>query len=141
MRVKRYITVVVLGLVVFAAGWKSNDVAAAKSPRLSAKMLWKQDLSDIEGKELMVIELNVDPGAGSPAHKHPGHTVGYVIEGEFEMQIDDDPIKIFKAGEVFYEPNGVVHTLGRNPSETETAKVIVFMLKDADKPATALHRH
>lgn len=127
-------TAIVTGLI-------TSHVTAASKPRLSAKALWKQELSDIKGKELMVIELNVDPGAGSPAHKHPGHTVGYVIEGEFEMQIDDDPKRIFKAGEVFYEPDGVVHTLGRNPSETETAKVIVFMLKDADKPATALHGH
>ncbi|MFP6582877.1 MAG: cupin domain-containing protein [Candidatus Hydrogenedentota bacterium] len=141
MRIGRYITVFGLGLAMFAAGWKSNEVTAAKSPRLSAKMLWKQELTDIKGKELMVLELNVDPGAGSPAHKHPGHTVGYVIVGEFEIQIDDDPKQIFKAGEVFYEPDGVVHTLGRNPSETDSAKVVVFMLKDADKPATMLHRH
>lgn len=127
-------TAIVTGLI-------TNHVTAAAKPRLSAKALWKQDLTDIKGKELMVIELNIDPGAGSPAHKHPGHTVGYVIEGQFEMQIDDDPKQIFKAGEVFYEPAGVVHTLGRNPSETEIAKVVVFMLKDADKPATALHRH
>ena len=40
----------------------------------------------------------------------------YVLEGEYELGIDDQPTKVFKAGETFYEPTGCLHRVSKNPS-------------------------
>lgn len=125
----------------FLAGMTTQRSLAANQPRVNVKPLMTQKLDSIEGRELLVLELNLDPGAGSPAHVHPGYVAGYVIEGEFEVGLNDDASQVIKPGEVFFEPEGAVHTTGRNPSETESAKVIVFMLKEIGKAPTALHTH
>jgi quercetin dioxygenase-like cupin family protein len=130
-----------LMLVSFSAGLATHNALAASKGRLKVRSLFKQDLHNIEGKEILVVELNLEPGASSPAHKHPGHVVGYVIEGSYEVQLNDDEPKVFDSGQVFYEPDGAIHTVGRNPSDSKSAKVVVFMLMEEGEPATSLHVH
>jgi len=111
----------------------------AEFGRMKITTLIKQEMEGVAGKIVRVVELNLDPGASSPAHTHPGHLFVYIIEGEYELGINDDPPKLYKAGEVFYEPAGVVHRIGRNPSETERARLVSFMFLDKGKANTLPH--
>ena len=139
---KKSISFTALVLAGFLAGLTTQSLySEEKQGRVRPKVLMMQELKELN-KRGMLVELNVDPGAGSPAHKHPGHVFGYVVEGEFEVQVNQDETKIHKPGEVFYEPDGAVHTVGRNPSDTNPAKVVVFMIVDPDEPVTSLvHEH
>jgi quercetin dioxygenase-like cupin family protein len=127
-----------VGILIGALG---QDALSASRPRTKVTTLKTQDLKSIDGKAVQIITLDVDPLGDAPVHKHPGDVFGYVISGEYEVGIDEDPAKVFKAGEIFYEPDGVVHRVGRNPDKKTPAKVVVFMLLDEGKPATMLHRH
>ncbi len=131
---------VVLGVGILL-GALGQEALSASKPRTKVMPLMTQDLKSVNGKAVQIITLDVDPLGDAPVHKHPGDVFGYVISGEYEVGIDDDPAKVFKAGEIFYEPNGVVHRVGRNPSQSDPAKVVVFMLLDEGKPVTTLHRH
>ena len=67
--------------------------------------------------------------AGSPArrtspHRHPGPAFGYVLEGEYEWAIDDQPAKVLKAGETFYEPTGCLHRVSKNPAAKGKTRVL-----------------
>ena len=42
---------------------------------------------------------------------------GYVIEGEYELGIDDQPAKILKAGQTFYEPTMCLHRVYEKPGD------------------------
>jgi quercetin dioxygenase-like cupin family protein len=139
---KKRISITALVLAGFLAGLMAPSLySAEKKGQVRPNVLMMQELKEL-GKRGMLIELNVDPGAGSPAHKHPGHVFGYVVDGEFEVQVDQGETKVHKPGEVFYEPDGAVHTVGRNPSDTNPAKVVVFMIVDPDQPVTSLvHEH
>jgi len=96
-----------------------------------------QPLADIPGREVRITALDLMPGHASPPHRHPNHHVfGYIVAGTYEWKIDDGAVKTFKPGEVFYEPPGVLHTISRNASSTDRAKVIVFMVADAKQPST-----
>src|SRR5215467_10230635 len=96
-----------------------------------------QALADIPGREVRITALDLMPGHASPPHRHPNHHVfGYIVAGTYEWKIDDGAVKTFKAGEVFYEPPGVLHAISRNASSTDRAKVIVFMVADAKQPST-----
>jgi len=99
--------------------------------------LFKQEMSDVMGRHLTVRLTERDPGNGSAAHRHPGsHTVGYILEGTYEVKIDDGPARTLKAGEVFYEYPNALHAISRNPSTTEKLKYLIIQVSDPSKPAT-----
>jgi quercetin dioxygenase-like cupin family protein len=135
-----WIFAAVLGISLFI-GAAGQYVMSAEWARTKVTTLMKQEMEGIDGKIVRVVELNVGPGGTSPAHTHPGHIFGYVIEGEFEVGINDDPPKLYQAGEVFYEPAGAVHRVGRNPSETNSTRVVAFMFLDKGKLNTVPHLH
>src|SRR6185369_14937697 len=73
------------------------------------KILASYDVKEkLDGKDATVtmVEVSFDPGKGGVSHRHPGPAFVYVIEGTYELGVDDKPTKIFKAGETFTEPSG-----------------------------------
>lgn len=92
------------------------------------------DLAEkVDGKEAKAtaVEVTLAPGEAEPVHRHPGPGFGYVLEGEYEWAIDDQPAKVFKAGETFYEPTGCLHRVGRNPGKVKT-RVMAWVLYPRD---------
>jgi quercetin dioxygenase-like cupin family protein len=87
----------------------------------------------LDGKETTAtaVEVMLEPGQAGVSHRHPGPTLGYVLEGEYEWAIDDHPAKVLKAGETFYEPGGCLHRVSRNPGKVET-RVLAWVLHPRD---------
>ena len=52
---------------------------------------------------------NVRAGASLPGHSHPHEQVANIIEGEFELTIDNET-KILKPGDVAVIPSNAVHS-------------------------------
>ena len=95
------------------------------------KVLATYDVKEkVDGKDatVTVVEVTFAPGAAGSSHRHPGSAFVYVAEGTYELGIDDQPTKIYRAGETFTEPSGVLHRVTRNGSSTANAKVIAFLL-------------
>jgi quercetin dioxygenase-like cupin family protein len=88
----------------------------------------------VGGKEFQatVVEVTIAPGEDGAPHRHPGPGLVYVLEGEYELGIDDQPTKRFKAGETFYEPTGCLHRVSRNPQKTGKTRLIAFVLHPRD---------
>ena len=87
----------------------------------------------LDGKETSAtaVEVMFEPGQAGAPHRHPGPAFGYVLEGEYEWAIDDQPAKILKAGETFYEPGGCLHRVTRNPGKVKT-RVVAWVLHPRD---------
>ena len=52
----------------------------------------------------------------------------YVLKGEVMTRISGQgPAKIYKAGEMFFEPPGSVHEESANPSQTEPAQLLAMI--------------
>ena len=97
----------------------------------STKVLSTFDIAEkLDGKEagVTVVEVTIEPGQGGLPHRHPGPALVYVAEGEYELGIDDQPTKKFRAGETFYEPSGHVHRVSKNPASEGNTKLIAFVL-------------
>ena len=93
-------------------------------------------MSDI-AREMRISVTERAPGNGSTPHRHPGHhTFGYVLEGTYEIQVDDGPVRQLKAGESFYEPPGSLHAVSRNPSPDRTVRYLVIQVGDPTRPRT-----
>jgi quercetin dioxygenase-like cupin family protein len=43
---------------------------------------------------------------------------------------------MLKAGDVFYEPPGALHSVSKNASPDKPLKIVVFMVADSSKPST-----
>jgi quercetin dioxygenase-like cupin family protein len=82
---------------------------------------------DGEETKATAVEVTLEPGHAGAAHRHPGPAFGYVLEGEYEWAIDDQPAKVLKAGETFYEPGGCLHRVSRNPGKVKT-RVLAWVL-------------
>jgi quercetin dioxygenase-like cupin family protein len=99
--------------------------------------LFSKVMDDVLGRRLTVRLTEREPGNGSPAHRHPGsHTVGYILEGAYEVKIDDGPVRTLKPGEVFYEAPNALHAVSRNASTAGPVKYLVIQVSDPSKPAT-----
>ena len=101
--------------------------------------LLQKDLPAGANEEVTVVTVDYAPGAGSDAHRHPGPVIGYVLEGEVEIEVDGaegTPLKTFRAGEIFFEPPGAVHKVSRNASKTKPARLLAFVVGKKGAPLT-----
>src|SRR5262245_1452537 len=91
--------------VTFAAHHDQQE--AVKVTQLSQRDI----IEKLDGKaaSATVNEVTFGPGQEDTPHRHAGPTFGYVLEGEDEHAIDDEPVKKYKAGDTFYEPTGSRH--------------------------------
>jgi quercetin dioxygenase-like cupin family protein len=99
--------------------------------------LFKTAMNDVMGRVVSIRRTERDPGSASPPHRHPGsHTFGYVLEGVYEVKIDDGPVQRLGPGETFYEPPNALHAISRNGSPASVVKYLVIQVSDPTKPAT-----
>ena len=99
------------------------------------KTLSQKDITEkIDGKKAKatMVEVTLGPGESDAPHRHPGPGFGYVLEGEYEWAIDDNPAKILKVGDTFYEPTRCLHRVSRNPSKTGKTRILAVVLHPAD---------
>jgi quercetin dioxygenase-like cupin family protein len=93
-----------------------------------------KDLSNIPGKEGLMITVVYPPGASDPVHRHNAHGFIYVLEGSIVMQVRGGREVTLTPGQSFYEGPDDVHVVGRNASKTTPAKFVVFLVKDKGAP-------
>jgi len=104
----------------------------AQEPKVTPLM--SKDLTDIPGKEGLMITVEYAPGGSDPIHRHNAYAFVYVLEGSVVMQVKGGKEITLTPGESFYEGPDDVHVVGRNASETKPAKFVVFLVKDKGAP-------
>jgi quercetin dioxygenase-like cupin family protein len=94
----------------------------------------REIIEKLDGKDAgaAVQVVTFEPGQKDSAHRHVGPVFGYVLEGEYEHALDNEPIKTFKAGETFYEPSGSVHRVAQNPSGKTRTRLLAVILHPRD---------
>lgn len=101
-------------------------------------IVFEHDLPDLNMKNWSVtaVEVSYAPGEASAAHRHPGITVAYVLEGEIRSKVGDAPEQTYKTGQMFLETPNQLHAVSRNASTTKPAKLLAVMLAEKGKPLT-----
>jgi quercetin dioxygenase-like cupin family protein len=109
------------------------ETIRAQVPGYVTKQVFKTDLVNLPGQEVIIYASEWPPGFRLPLHQHEeGHEFVYVIEGEQTFEIDGVGTKIVKAGEVVYTPPNTTH-FGRNATD-KLSKTLVIRIKSKDKP-------
>jgi quercetin dioxygenase-like cupin family protein len=96
--------------------------------------LMSKDLTNLPGKEGLMITVEYPPGSVDPIHRHNAHGFIYVLEGSIIMQVRGGKEVTVTPGQTFYEGPDDVHVVGRNASKTKPAKFVVFFVKDKGAP-------
>src|SRR5216683_8433446 len=104
----------------------------AQQPKVTSLM--SKDLTEIPGREVLMITVEYAPGGADPIHRHNAHGFIYVLEGSIVMQVKDGKEVTLTPGQTFYEGPDDVHVVGRNASSTKPAKFLVFFIKDKGAP-------
>lgn len=114
----------------FLLGAVQSSHAQEPSP-LSSQPVRSQVLTDsiFGGAQMASNQLTLAPGAVlTNPHRHPGDLFGYIIEGAVLTGLENgEPVR-YEAGEMFYEPRGILHTHFQNASETTPARVLIVLL-------------
>jgi len=120
--------------VTFAADHDHHK--AVKVTQLSQRDI----IEKLDGKaaSATVVEVTFEPGQKNSPHRHTGPVFGYVLEGEYEHALDDEPVKKYKAGDTFYEPSGCVHRVTRNPSARQKTRLLAVILHPRDTKETTI---
>jgi len=140
----RTLLALALGVVLGAAGVVLAGRFEPKPAGPTVTKLAEEHIAEtIDGEpaKVVVVEVAHGPGAVGSPHRHPGPVFGYVLEGEYELNLGDQPTRSLKAGDTFYEPTGILHGASRNPSDKNPTRLLAVMLMSRDvtelsKPAT-----
>lgn len=135
MKIRTIITATCLALAISMAG----PVAAHDGQAETVTKNFEATIPNIPGKSLIALEVNYAPGAASRSHTHAKSSFiyAYVISGAIESKVNDGETRIYRAGESWSEPPGAIHSISRNASKTEPAKLLaVFVLDTNDNPLT-----
>jgi len=112
---------------------RHDEGGGAEVTHLSRRDIMEK--SDGKDARVTVEEVAIEPGGRVAPHRHAGPVFGYVLEGEYEHALDDEPVATYKAGDTFYEPSGCVHRVTRNPSARQRTRLLAVVLhpRDAEK--------
>ena len=107
---------------------------AAEPKEAKVTPILSKDLTDIPGKEGVMLIVEYPPGSTDPIHRHNANGFIYVLEGSIVMQVRGGKEVTLTPGQTFYEGPSDVHVVGRNASQTQPAKFVVFFVKDKGAP-------
>ena len=107
------------------AGLADEDAGAKVQPVAMEK------LPNVPGKSISAVVVTYAPGGKSLPHHHAGSVLAYVLTGTIRSQNSaTGPVRVYKAGESFFEPAGSEHLVSENASTTEPASLLAVFVAD-----------
>ncbi|MEO8050555.1 MAG: cupin domain-containing protein [Acidobacteriota bacterium] len=113
-------------------------ISSAQTAGGGRKVVFEHDLPDLNLKDWSVtaMEITFAAGESSAAHRHPGITIVYVLEGEIRSKVGDGPEKTYGPGQMFIETPNELHAASGNASKSKPAKILALLLAEKGKQLT-----
>jgi quercetin dioxygenase-like cupin family protein len=121
--------VALIGVLVFAGTGLVRAVPAGGAG--DAHTVFSAQLPNVPGKTLTAVVVEYAPGGSTPAHRHAGSVFAYVLSGQIRSENSaTGPVRVYRAGETFFEPPGSTHLVSANASDTEPASLLAVFVAD-----------
>lgn len=106
--------------------------ASAKQSRIS--VVFDHPLPNVPGKSMKGVLVEYPPGGSSSAHTHAKSAFIYatVLEGAVQSSVNGDPVRVYHAGENWYEEPGAHHAVSANASKTKPARLLAVFVVNSD---------
>jgi quercetin dioxygenase-like cupin family protein len=108
-------------------------VAQETQPQVTRAILERHDETGVPGREIVLGTAELSPGAEVPWHTHFGDEAGYVLKGDLILRIRGQPDRHLRAGDHFFNPRGVAHSLYAAPGTAGGAALSTWVV-DKGKP-------
>ena len=125
---------IVVAAVLLVAALALRSVSAQQQG-VKRTELQRHELS-VPGREVIQVRVDLDPGVTFPLHSHPGEEIIYVIEGEWEYQVEGKGAVTLRAGDVLFIPAGVNHG-AKNVGSRKGAELATYIVEKG-KPLVVL---
>ncbi|UPX14904.1 uncharacterized protein EKO05_0005375 [Ascochyta rabiei] len=100
-------------------------------PREDLQVCARYNPSNLPGKTILVLLVDIPPNGGTPSHRHGGATaIAIPFSGSSLNQMNDQEPQMYAPGAFWYEAPGCHHRRSENPSSTETARFYAVMIVD-----------
>ena len=106
-------------------------LAVAQGPGIQRQVL-QRGASEGGERDVVLVRVEIAPGAAAGRHSHPGIETGYLVEGEAVMEGDGEAPKRLGAGDTYLIPAGRVHDARAVGSRPVT--VIATFVVERGKP-------
>lgn len=99
------------------------------------KVVFKHVIPNAEGKSMVAVVVTYPPGGKSLAHHHAASSFiyAYVLSGAVRSQVGNEPPKVYKPGQSFYELPGSHHSISENASDSEPASLLAVFVVDSNE--------
>jgi quercetin dioxygenase-like cupin family protein len=105
------------------------------------KLVSTEKLPNVPGNSITAIVVSYPPGGKSGPHHHAGSVLAYVLSGTIRSENSaTGPVKVYKAGESFFEPPGSRHLVSENASAKESASLLAVFVADDGAQLTTLDK-
>ncbi len=128
MKAVKLISSIATALAAFALS--STDAHAHELEKVTT--VFQHAIPNIAGKSLVAVVVTYPPGGKSVSHRHADSAFIYahVLSGAIRSQVDDEPAKVYRVGESFYELPGSHHRVRENASDHEGASLLAIFVAD-----------
>ena len=111
----------------------SGPAVSAHDEPIKRTVLFRGDLEGSPGKEIVIFIADLAPGAVGAKHYHPGPEFFYVLEGTLAHEPEGGSAHMMQTGSFGSNPDKGIHLI-KNPSATERAKAIDFLVAEKGQP-------
>lgn len=96
--------------------------------------------SNIPGKAVVLLTIDMVPNAATPPHTHGGAAaIAIVVDGVVLNQMNCDEPIVSKKGDMWYEAPGCHHVRSENVGGSEKAKFLAILIVDDEVIKDGFH--
>ena len=123
------------GIAFAALSVSATSADSLPNDKAKVTVVFDHVLPNVPGKSMKGVLVEYQPGGSSRAHTHPKSAFIYatVLEGEIRSKINDEPEKVYRAGENFAELPGDHHGVSANNSKTRPARLLAVFVVDTNE--------
>lgn len=130
---KSYLLILFVTLIMSVHTVSAHDA----DNNVNRKILTTTALPNLPKHSLTSVTVELPPGKSVPSHYHQGFVFAYVLSGTVLSQLNQEAAVEYHAGDSWIEKPGDQHSLTKNPSNVEPAKILaVFVAKSSAKLTT-----
>ena len=130
----RSIAVVIVGsgMALQLARQQPAQSSNAAASRETVTAVANAAIPNIPGKRLVTRVIEYAPGGASVSHRHARSAFIYahVLVGQIRSQVDEEPARLYKAGETWFESPGAHHRVSENASDIAPARLLAVIVVD-----------
>lgn len=101
--------------------------------RETVTVVAEKPIPNAPGKRLVSLIVEYPPGASSVSHRHAQSAFihAYVLSGAIRSQVNEEPVRVYRTGEFWFENPGSHHRVSANASKTAPARLLATFIVDA----------